>query len=70
MSSWHSKVRPPAAVTLSVPANEKEALVWVVVAGGWAVIEVSGESVSTVKARVAGVASVFPAVSVARTEIV
>ena len=37
------------------------------VPAGPAVIVVSGATVSTVKARVAGVASVFPAASIART---
>ena len=46
VSSWHWKFRLPAGVTLSVPAKRNVALVSVVVAGGCALIVVSGSTVS------------------------
>ena len=45
----------------------KEAEFWVIVPEGPDVIAVSGATVSTVKVRVAGVWSVLPAASLART---
>ena len=45
----------------------KDAEFWVIVPEGPDVIVVSGATVSTVKVRVAGVWSVLPVVSVART---
>ncbi len=62
-SSLHSNVEP---VSVLVNANDGEALL--VVPVGPLVIVVSGAAVSTVNARVAGVASTLPAASVARTE--
>jgi hypothetical protein len=69
-SSLHWKVEP-----LSVALKPRLALVEVVVAGGLEVIVVlgavvspGGTTASTVQLRVAGVASVLPAVSVALTE--
>ena len=53
----------PASLEVNVKAVEVLAMA----PEGPDVIVVSGASVSTVKARVAGVASVFPAASVART---
>jgi hypothetical protein len=47
--------------------KEKEALVELVTAGGLAVMVVFGAPVSTVQVYVAGVASTFPAVSIALT---
>ena len=74
VSSLHSKVRLPAAVTLSLPPNEKDAFVSVVVAGGFALIVVSGAVVSGVGAGswishewLAGEPSTLLAASVART---
>ena len=52
---------------LSVEVNEKLALVEFVGFAGFAVIVVSGAVVSTVQVKLAGVASVFPAASVAFT---
>ena len=51
----------------SEEVNVKAAEVLATVPDGPPVIVVSGASVSTVQVRVAGVASVFPATSVART---
>ena len=62
-SSEHANVAP-----VSVAVNAKLALPLVVVAGGADEISVSGATVSTVNARVAGVPSPFPAASVAQTE--
>ena len=62
-SSLHSNVEP---ASVEVNANDGEAPF--VAPVGPAVIAVSGADVSTVKARVAGVASTLPAASVARTE--
>src|SRR5918996_2667883 len=61
-SREHSKVEPD-----SLELKWKEALVLVVVAGGAIVIVVCGAAVSTVIARLAGLVSVLPAASVART---
>ena len=61
-SSEHSNVEPA-----SVAEKAKVALVLCVVAGGADVIVVFGGAVSTVQERVAGVGSVLPAGSVART---
>src|ERR671915_2562138 len=61
-SREHSKAEP---VSLELKWNE--ALVLVVVAGGACEIVVCGAAVSTVKARLAGLVSVLPAASVART---
>ena len=47
-SSEHSKLRPAGAVPLSLPVNEKEALVAAVDASGCAVIIVSGAATSTI----------------------
>ena len=62
-SSLHSKVEFGF-----VEANPKDGDALFVVPVGPLVIDVSGADVSTVKVRVAGVASTLPAVSVARTE--
>jgi hypothetical protein len=62
-SSLHSNV-DPAFVEVNV--NDGDALL--VVPVGPPVIAVSGADVSTVNDRVAGVASVLPAASEARTE--
>src|SRR5918992_5132135 len=61
-SREHSKAEP---VSLELKWNE--ALVLVVVAGGACEIVVCGAAVSTVIARLAGLVSVLPAASVART---
>jgi hypothetical protein len=61
-SSRHSNVEPP-----SLEEKEKLAPVAFVGSPGWAVIVVSGAAVSIVQVKVAGVASVLPAASVART---
>src|SRR5918999_2167108 len=61
-SREHSKAEP---VSLELKWNE--ALVLVVVAGGAVVIVVCGAAVSTVIVRLAGLVSVLPAASVART---
>ncbi len=61
-SSWHSKVEPP-----SVEVNEKLGPVSFDGSLGCAVIVVSGAAASTVQVKLAGVASVLPAASVART---
>src|ERR671915_595182 len=61
-SREHSKAEPD-----SLELKWNEALVLVVVAGGACEIVVCGAAVSTVIARLAGVASVLPAASVART---
>src|SRR5918996_1377403 len=61
-SREQSKVEPP-----SLELNWNEALVLVVVAGGACEIVVCGAAVSTVIARLAGLVSVLPAASVART---
>jgi hypothetical protein len=61
-SSLHSKVLP-----VSVDVNEKLAVVALVGVAGLEVIAVSGAVPSTVHVWVAGVGSVFPAGSVART---
>ena len=71
-SSWHSKVRLPGRVTSSVPVNVNVAEVELDGSGGPEVIlvsggVVSGAVVSIVQVWEAGVASVLPAVSVART---
>ena len=63
VSSLHSNVEPA-----SVAVNVNDGDVAVVVPVGPPVIVVSGAVVSTVKVRVAGVASGLPAPSVARTE--
>jgi ABC-type transport system involved in cytochrome bd biosynthesis fused ATPase/permease subunit len=61
-SARHSKVDPASVDTkLKVPAGLFVGL------GGLAVIVVSGATVSTVQAKDAGVGSMFPAVSTART---
>ncbi len=62
-SSLHSKVE---LASVLVKPNDGE--VWLVVPVGPELIVVSGAAVSTVNARVAGVASTLPAASVARTE--
>ena len=62
-SSLHSKVEP---ASVEVNANDGEATF--VEPVGPVVIAVSGAAVSTVKDRVAGLASTLPAASVARTE--
>jgi hypothetical protein len=62
LSSRHSKVDP-----LSVEMNEKVAEVALVGSVGADVIAVSGTEVSTNQPTDAGVGSVFPAASVART---
>src|SRR5918997_485077 len=61
-SREHSKAEPD-----SLELKWNEALVLVVVAGGAVVIVVCGAAVSTVIARLAGLVSVLPAASVART---
>ena len=61
-STRHSNVEP-----VSVAVNENVGVLSVVVAVGPAVIVVSGGVVSTVNDRLAGVGSVLPAASVART---
>jgi adenine deaminase len=61
-SSLHSKV-----LLASVDVKLKLALVLLVVAAGLAVIVVSGAVVSMVQVKLAGVASVLPTASVART---
>ena len=61
-SSRHSNVEPD-----SEEANETLAAVEVVVPDGPAEIEVSGADASMVQAREAGVASMLPAASIART---
>jgi hypothetical protein len=61
-SSEHSKLDP-----VSVDVNSNCAVVLDVVAGGPAVIVVWGATVSTVMLRPAGLASTFPAESIART---
>src|SRR5918996_2295943 len=61
-SREHSKVEPD-----SLELKWNEALVLVVVAGGACEIVVCGAAVSTVIARLAGLPSVLPAASVART---
>jgi hypothetical protein len=61
-SSEHSKLEP-----VSLDVNVKVAPVLVVVAGGPEAMVVWGADVSTVNVREAGVASVFPAASLART---
>jgi hypothetical protein len=62
---------PPSIVQLNVPAsvevNEKFAVVLLVGLVGCAVIVVFGATVSIVQVKLAGVASVLPAASVART---
>jgi hypothetical protein len=63
---------PPSIVQLNVlgdslDVNEKLAFVWLVGLAGCAVIVVFGAAVSTVQVKLAGDASVLPAVSVART---
>jgi hypothetical protein len=63
VSSLHSNVEPD-----SVPVNVNDGAVPFVVPVGPPVIDVSGGEVSTVKALVAGVASVFPAGKLDRTE--
>jgi hypothetical protein len=67
MSSWHSKLEPA-----SLEEKLKLAAVEEVVPDGPEVIEVWGAVVSgaasTVQVRLAGVASVLPAASVARAE--
>ena len=60
-SRLHSNVAPGSEV------NEKLAFVRFVDVGGFAVIVVLGAIVSTVHVYAAGVASVFPAASLART---
>ena len=64
-SSWHSKVEPG-----SVAVNENDALVAFVGSAGVEVIDVSGGVVSIVQVKLAGLASVLPAGSVARTSTV
>ena len=64
-SSLHSNVAPSSGL---VKLKLVEAVVIVPPAGGPTVIEVSGAPVSTVNARVAGVWSVLPVASLARTE--
>ena len=61
-SSLHSKVLPAL-----VAVKLKVALVLLVRAGGFAVMVVSGAVVSMVQLKLAGVASMFPAGSIART---
>ena len=61
-SSRHSKVEPP-----SVELKEKLGVVPLDGSLGWAVIVVFGAAVSIVQVKLAGVASVLPAASVART---
>ena len=61
-SSWHSNVEPP-----SLELNEKSALAELLGSFGCAVIVVFGAAVSIVHVKLAGVASVLPAASVART---
>ena len=62
VSRRHSNVEPGA-----VDVNANDADVLLVVPVGPLVIDVSGTAVDTVKLRVAGVASVLPAASRART---
>ena len=62
-SSRHSKVAP-----VSVAVNEKLADAVADGSAGCAVMVVSGAPVSTLQVKLAGVASVLPAESVARTE--
>src|SRR5438067_1853892 len=54
-------------VPLFVEVNEKDAVVTLVEGGGWRVMLVFGGVRSIVQVKLAGVASVFPAGSVART---
>ena len=61
-SSWHSNVEPP-----SLELKVKSGLPELLGSFGWAVIVVFGAVVSTVQVKLAGVASVLPAASVART---
>ena len=61
-SSWHSKVEPP-----SLELKEKSAAAELLGSLGCAVIVVFGAAVSIVQVKLAGVASVLPAASVART---
>jgi hypothetical protein len=61
-SSWHSNVLPA-----SVEVKLKLAEVAFVGLAGVAVMDVSGAAVSIVQVKLAGVASVLPAGSVART---
>ncbi len=61
-SSLHSKVEPP-----SLEAKEKSAFAELLGSLGCAVIVVFGAAVSIVQVKLAGVASVLPAASVART---
>ena len=61
-STRHWNVEPA-----SVEVNENVGVLSLVVPDGPAVIEVSGGVVSTVKVRLAGVRSTFPAASSART---
>jgi hypothetical protein len=61
-SSWHSNVEP-----VSLETNEKLAAVADVGLLGEAVIVVLGADASTVQVNVAGLVSVFPAASLART---
>jgi hypothetical protein len=68
LSRRHWKVRAVCAVWLSTPPNVMCADVLGVVAGGPLLMDVSGAATSTiVQAELAGVASVLPAWSVART---
>ena len=62
MSRLHAKVEPDS---VAVKLNEAELLL--TEPEGPAVIVVSGAMVSLVQVRLAGVASTFPAASVART---
>ncbi len=61
-SSWHSKVEPP-----SLELKEKSASAELLGSLGCAVIVVFGAAVSIVHVNDAGVGSVLPAASVART---
>ncbi len=61
-SSWHSNVEPP-----SFESNEKLGAVSFEGSLGCAVMVVSGAAASTVQVKLAGVGSVLPAASVART---
>jgi hypothetical protein len=68
----HAVAAPPSRVHAnvegdSVDENEKDADVAFVAAGGCAAIDVEGGTVSTVHVKLAGVASEFPAWSVAAT---
>ncbi len=60
VSSWHSNV------AASTPVKVKSAVVLVVVASGRPVIDVSGGVASSDQEKLAGLASVLPAASLAR----